>query len=101
MLNTGHVRSLHVCYAHRVQVVEIAPAPALADKVKEALYADAVKLARHVGYRNAGTVEFMVDKHGQHYFLEVNPRVQVCQGGQVVVVVMGCIWIGRAGGRGR
>jgi hypothetical protein len=40
-------------------------------KVKDALYSDAVKLARHVGYRNAGTVEFMVDKEGRHYFLEV------------------------------
>ena len=38
---------------------------------------DAVKLCQHVGYRNAGTVEFMVDKHGDYYFLEVNPRIQV------------------------
>ena len=30
-----------------------------------------------MGYRNAGTVEFMVDKHGGYYFLEVNPRIQV------------------------
>eukprot|EP00878_Enallax_costatus_P014326 GHUV01014985.1.p1 GENE.GHUV01014985.1~~GHUV01014985.1.p1 ORF type:complete len:629 (+),score=177.76 GHUV01014985.1:102-1988(+) len=59
------------------KVVEIAPAPALAKSIKEGLYADAVKLAKHVGYRNAGTVEFMVDKHGNRYFLEVNPRVQV------------------------
>lgn len=59
------------------KVVEIAPAPNLAQTIKDALYADAVKLAKHVGYRNAGTVEFMVDKHGAHYFLEVNPRVQV------------------------
>eukprot|EP00882_Tetradesmus_deserticola_P002959 GHRQ01003143.1.p1 GENE.GHRQ01003143.1~~GHRQ01003143.1.p1 ORF type:complete len:576 (+),score=244.03 GHRQ01003143.1:188-1915(+) len=59
------------------KVVEIAPAPNLAQSVKDALYADAVKLAKHVGYRNAGTVEFMVDKNGRHYFLEVNPRVQV------------------------
>jgi hypothetical protein len=36
------------------QVVEIAPAPALAQSIKDALYADAVKLAKHVGYRNAG-----------------------------------------------
>lgn len=36
------------------QVVEIAPAPNLAQEVKDALYADAVKLAKHVGYRNAG-----------------------------------------------
>ena len=59
------------------KVVEIAPAPNLDQKVKQALYDDAVKLAKHVGYRNAGTVEFMVDKYGKHYFLEVNPRVQV------------------------
>lgn len=59
------------------QVVEIAPAPSLAPEIKKALYEDAVKLAKHVGYRNAGTVEFMVDKHGNRYFLEVNPRVQV------------------------
>ncbi len=47
--------------------------------------ADAVKLCKHVGYRNAGTVEFMVGKDGDEYFfLEVNPRVQVggCRGGE-------------------
>lgn len=59
------------------KVVEIAPAPCLSQAIKDNLYADSVKLARHVGYRNAGTVEFMVDKHGKHYFLEVNPRIQV------------------------
>lgn len=59
------------------KVVEIAPAPNLAQSIKDALYADAVKIARHVDYRNAGTVEFMVDKHGNHFFLEVNPRIQV------------------------
>ncbi|GLC41025.1 hypothetical protein PLESTB_000951200 [Pleodorina starrii] len=59
------------------KVVEIAPAPKLPNATRRALYEDAVKLARHVGYRNAGTVEFMVDKDGNHYFLEVNPRVQV------------------------
>lgn len=59
------------------KVVEIAPAPKLPNSTRRALYDDAVKLARHVGYRNAGTVEFMVDKDGKHYFLEVNPRVQV------------------------
>lgn len=55
----------------------MAPAYGLAEDVKQALYADAVKLCKHVGYKNAGTVEFMVDKNGRHYFLEVNPRVQV------------------------
>lgn len=55
----------------------MAPAFGLAEDIRQALFRDAVKLARHVNYRNAGTVEFMVDKHGKHFFLEVNPRVQV------------------------
>ena len=59
------------------KVVEMAPAPLLPIDIKTRLYEDAVKLARHCGYRNAGTVEFMVDKQGNHYFLEVNPRIQV------------------------
>ena len=59
------------------QVVEIAPAFALDEKVRAAIHADAVRLAQHVGYCNAGTVEFMVDKHGDYFFLEVNPRIQV------------------------
>lgn len=59
------------------KVVEIAPAPNLDDTVRQALFADAKKIAGAVNYVNAGTVEFMVDKHGQHYFLEVNPRIQV------------------------
>lgn len=56
----------------------MAPAIGLDDEIRGRLHADAVKLARHVNYRNAGTVEFMVDASGQHYFLEVNPRIQVC-----------------------
>jgi len=59
------------------KVVEMAPAVGLAEEVRARLHADAVKLARHVGYRNAGTVEFMVAPDGRHYFLEVNPRIQV------------------------
>ena len=59
------------------KVVEIAPAPNLDDSIRQALFADAVKIVSKVNYKNAGTVEFMVDKHGQHFFLEVNPRIQV------------------------
>eukprot|EP00798_Chlamydomonas_sp_ICE-L_P008825 gene8825-67_t len=59
------------------KVVEMAPSIGLAEETRQALFNDAVKLCKHVGYRNAGTVEFMVDKEGKHYFLEVNPRVQV------------------------
>jgi len=38
---------------------------------------DAVRLAKHVGYENAGTVEFLMDKSGKYYFIEVNARLQV------------------------
>ena len=38
---------------------------------------DAVKLAKHVGYENAGTVEFLMDENGKYYFIEVNARLQV------------------------
>lgn len=59
------------------QVVEMAPAYGLDDKVRAALHRDAVKLCKFLDYQNAGTVEFMVDKHGDYFFLEVNPRIQV------------------------
>ncbi|XP_012218527.1 pyruvate carboxylase, mitochondrial isoform X2 [Linepithema humile] len=59
------------------KVVEIAPAPSLSSKVREKMTEYAVKLARHVGYSNAGTVEFLVDESGNFYFIEVNARLQV------------------------
>ena len=59
------------------KVVELAPAANLDDTLRKTLHDDAVRLAKHINYRNAGTVEFMVDKQGRHYFLEVNPRIQV------------------------
>uniref|UniRef100_A0A3Q3KEH9 pyruvate carboxylase n=1 Tax=Monopterus albus TaxID=43700 RepID=A0A3Q3KEH9_MONAL len=59
------------------KVVEIAPASQLDPHLRDRLHTDAVNLARQVGYENAGTVEFLVDKHGKHYFIEVNSRLQV------------------------
>ncbi len=59
------------------KVVEIAPAQNLEPSLRERLCDDAVKLARAVGYRSAGTVEFLVEPDGSHYFIEVNPRIQV------------------------
>jgi len=59
------------------KVVEMAPALDLPPGVRCKLHEDAIKLARHVGYRNAGTVEFMVAEDNSYYFLEVNPRIQV------------------------
>ncbi|CEQ38936.1 SPOSA6832_00411, partial [Sporobolomyces salmonicolor] len=58
------------------KVVEQGPATNLSEEMREKLLADAVKIARAVGYRNAGTCEFLVDSKG-YYFIEINPRIQV------------------------
>ncbi|XP_041353439.1 pyruvate carboxylase, mitochondrial-like isoform X2 [Gigantopelta aegis] len=59
------------------KVVEIAPAPLLSREMRESITRDAVRLGQHVGYENAGTVEFLLDKNGQYHFIEVNARLQV------------------------
>ncbi len=59
------------------KVVECAPAQDLPEQTRNNILNDAVALLSSDNYLNAGTVEFLVDKHGQHYFMEVNPRVQV------------------------
>jgi pyruvate carboxylase len=59
------------------KVVEIAPAPNLDQGLRERICADAVAFARHIGYVNAGTVEFLLDERGHHVFIEMNPRIQV------------------------
>uniref|UniRef100_A0A7N4PKQ5 Pyruvate carboxylase n=1 Tax=Sarcophilus harrisii TaxID=9305 RepID=A0A7N4PKQ5_SARHA len=59
------------------KVVEIAPATHLDPQLRSRLTSDSVKLAKQVGYENAGTVEFLIDKYGKHYFIEVNSRLQV------------------------
>src|SRR3954463_8439822 len=58
------------------KVVEIAPAPHLDPDLRTRMCADAVRFAREIGYRNAGTVEFLVDGDGNHVFIEMNPRIQ-------------------------
>jgi pyruvate carboxylase len=59
------------------KIVEVAPAPSLPSDIRDAMTRDAVRLARHVGYENAGTVEFLMDENGKYYFIEVNARLQV------------------------
>ena len=59
------------------KVVEVAPAKDLPADVRDRILADAVKLAKSVNYRNAGTAEFLVDQQNRHYFIEINPRIQV------------------------
>jgi pyruvate carboxylase len=59
------------------KVLETAPAINLPKETRQAMFDDAVRLTSKAKYRNAGTVEFLVDEQGRHYFIEVNPRIQV------------------------
>ncbi|BBN45817.1 pyruvate carboxylase [Mycobacterium avium] len=59
------------------KVIEIAPAPNLDPALRDRICADAVAFARSIGYTCAGTVEFLLDEHGNHVFIEMNPRIQV------------------------
>ncbi len=76
--NVVHLGERDCSLQRRYQkVVEYAPAWSVDPAIREKLHADAVKVARYVNYRNAGTVEFLVDKTGHYYFIEMNPRIQV------------------------
>jgi pyruvate carboxylase len=59
------------------KIVEVAPSPSLPQSAKDQVYEYAVKICRSVNYNNVGTVEFLVDKKGNVFFIEVNPRIQV------------------------
>ncbi|MEH7177902.1 acetyl-CoA carboxylase biotin carboxylase subunit [Neobacillus vireti] len=59
------------------KLVEEAPSPALDQELREKMGEAAVAAAKAVNYHGAGTVEFLLDKHGQYYFMEMNTRIQV------------------------
>ncbi|MFI1737943.1 acetyl/propionyl/methylcrotonyl-CoA carboxylase subunit alpha [Streptomyces sioyaensis] len=59
------------------KVIEEAPAPALPQELRDTLHRAADRAARAIGYRGAGTVEFLVSADGRAYFLEMNTRLQV------------------------
>jgi 3-methylcrotonyl-CoA carboxylase alpha subunit len=59
------------------KIIEESPSVALTPELRARMGAAAVRVAEAVGYRNAGTVEFMLDEDGQFYFLEMNTRLQV------------------------
>ncbi len=59
------------------KLIEIAPSPFLDEPLRQEMAKAAITAARAVSYTNAGTVEFLVDKEGQFYFIEMNTRVQV------------------------
>ncbi|MGV8897412.1 MAG: pyruvate carboxylase [Rhodoglobus sp.] len=80
--NTVHLfeRDCSVQRRHQ-KVIEIAPAPNLDETTRQAMYRDAIAFAKSIDYANAGTVEFLLDtageRAGQHFFIEMNPRIQV------------------------
>ncbi|MBZ4672794.1 MAG: pyruvate carboxylase [Deferribacteraceae bacterium] len=59
------------------KIIEIAPSLNLPEKTLTNLYKDSIKIGKMSNLSSAATVEFLVDKSGKHYFLEVNPRIQV------------------------
>lgn len=59
------------------KLIEEAPSPALTDELRRAMGVAAIKAVRAVDYRNAGTIEFLLDESGRFYFMEMNTRVQV------------------------
>ena len=83
VLCDGHGHGIHLgereCSIQRrnQKIVEEAPSPFLDAATREAMGAQALALARTVGYASAGTVEFIVDERRRFYFLEMNTRLQV------------------------
>jgi pyruvate carboxylase len=76
--NVMHLGERDCSLQRRYQkVVEFAPAFSVPEETRKRLCEDAVKIAKSVGYVNAGTVEFLVDRNGGYYFIEMNPRIQV------------------------
>ncbi|MFW5882908.1 MAG: acetyl-CoA carboxylase biotin carboxylase subunit [Verrucomicrobiota bacterium] len=62
------------------KLIEEAPSPFLSDDLRKKMGRAAIKAAQGCNYQNAGTVEFLVDKEGNFYFIEMNTRIQVEHG---------------------
>ena len=59
------------------KVLEEAPSPVMTEELRREMGEMAVKAAKAVNYENAGTIEFLLDKHGKYYFMEMNTRIQL------------------------
>lgn len=76
--NTVHLYERDCSIQRRHQkVIEIAPSINIPEATLDKLYEDSINIAKRANLVNAATVEFLVDEKGKHYFLEVNPRIQV------------------------
>jgi Acetyl/propionyl-CoA carboxylase, alpha subunit len=79
--NSGNIIHLYEreCSIQRryQKIIEESPSPTLTDKKRQELFDTAVKICRQIGYKNAGTIEFLVDDQLNFYFLEMNTRIQV------------------------
>ena len=83
LLGDNHGNIIHLfereCSIQRryQKIVEESPSPSVNDKMRKEMGDAAIKLASAINYRNAGTIEFLADRHGNFYFLEMNTRIQV------------------------
>ena len=59
------------------KMIEEAPCFILDEKIRQAMCKDAIEACRSVGYDSVGTIEFLLDKYGNYYFMEMNTRIQV------------------------
>ena len=76
--NTIHLRERECSIQRRYQkLIEETPSPAINNRLREKMGETAIRAAKAVGYFSAGTVEFILDKQGNFYFMEMNTRIQV------------------------